>query len=235
MTDAADLERDLFRARHRLGGGAMRFQIEYAVSALQRLERLTSRLRRRDNQPTRISEGLAAIDVMLSTLAQQVVVTDDLMRTAASEEELVFRTMRLVILTQLACLENAVRALADQPASMMREWSPAFRSAIVFGRVELARITRTWTIYRTEAHPGITDITRYNIALCTAFDEVNDMTHSPEFAEVMRHGMASAEWPEIAQSCEQILVAARARVDLDAARVFWTSRGHAPAIRAQEP
>src|SRR5882672_209152 len=124
----------------------MHFQSGFCTNALQRLERLTASLHTGGLSSAAIAHAISTIDNILSDLGSQVANNDRLDIQVGSEEELVFRTARLIIDTQLDHLDVAIRCIvadnAPEPSapSMWR----SFLSALLLAKAELWRVTRIW-------------------------------------------------------------------------------------------
>jgi hypothetical protein len=203
----------------------MRFQSEFFTNALQRLERLTAGLRAGNPSPAIIAHLICAIDNIFVDLGRQVVSNDDLGIPVKSEEELIFRTARMIITTQFDELDQAIRRIVavHLPEPGNRGMWQSFLHAIPLGKAELWRVTRIWLSYR-RTEPATCDLSHaavYKLALRAAFEELHKMDHIPEVERMLYRGIASVRWPEIAKACEQILVAIHVRIDIDAARPFW--------------
>jgi hypothetical protein len=169
-----------------------------------------------------------AIDSVFVDLERRIVAHDDLGISVGSEEELVFRTARLIVDTQLDRIDQAVRSwhTSPSPDTMSTDGRSRFLAASALGKDELRRITRIWLPYRhaePEA-PVASDSAAYHEAIRTALSELRKMDDIPEFERMLYRGVASTRWPELASACEQILVAIQVRVDLQAARRFCTAR-----------
>lgn len=87
----------------------MRFQSEFCTSALQKLERLTARLLTERSNSATVAHSICAIDSIFVDLGRQVTANDDLGGPVETEEELVFRTARLIVHIQLDELDQAIR------------------------------------------------------------------------------------------------------------------------------
>src|SRR5258708_14487606 len=85
----------------------MRFHSQFSTNALQRLERLTTSLSTGALSRLATAQSLNAIDGIISDLRRQVV-DDGLGMSVGSDEELVFRTARMLVDTQLSDLEQAM-------------------------------------------------------------------------------------------------------------------------------
>src|SRR4051812_47178226 len=96
----------------------MRFYSQFSTKALQRLERLTMSLSTGGSSRLAIAQSVNAIDNIVADLKRQVI-NDGLGIPVGSEEELVFRTARMVIDTQLGDLEQAIHRIlaADLPST----------------------------------------------------------------------------------------------------------------------
>jgi hypothetical protein len=173
--------------------------------------------------------SMSDIDNVFISLGQQLVNYDDLGLPVHSEEELVFRTARLIVTAQLGRIERAIRsalALASRPpAAAPTDILRRFLATIPVARSELQRITDVWLIHRCAESTTRTtsDSAAHRAAIVVALDELRRMGDSPEIERLLYRGIAS-KWPEIASACEQILVATQVHVDLQAARRLWTAR-----------
>jgi hypothetical protein len=170
---------------------------------------------------------MSAIDSVFVDLERKIVAHDDLGISVGSQEELVFRTARLIVDTQLDSIDQAIRSVHTSPSpdTMPTDGRSRFLAAIALGKDELQRITRMWLPYR-QAEPGAavaSDSTAYREAIRTALSELRKMDEIPEIERMLYRGVASTRWPELAGACEQILVAIQVRVDFQAARRFCTA------------
>lgn len=205
----------------------MRFRSQFSTNALQRLERLTTSLSTGALSRLAIAQSLNAVDNVLSDLRRQVV-DDGLGMSVGSDEELVFRTARMIVDAQLSELEQAIHRIlaAGLPSSVKPDMWRGFLKALPLAKAELWRVTRIWLPYR-RGEPTIRDPSHaaaYKLALRSAFEELDKMDDIPEVERVLYRGIAAARWPDVVSACEQILVAMHVRVDIDAARRIWAAR-----------
>lgn len=205
----------------------MRFHSQSSTNALQRLERLTASLS--TGTPSRLAtaQSVNAIDNILSDLRRQIV-NDGLGVSVGSEEELVFRTVRMIIDAQLGDLEKAIHSIlaVDLPPSAKPDMWRGFLKALPLAKAELWRVTRIWLPYR-RGEPTMRDPSHaaaYKLALRSAFEELDKMDDIPDVDRVLYRGIAAARWPDVVSACEQILVAMHVRVDVDAGRRIWAAR-----------
>jgi hypothetical protein len=198
----------------------VQFQSEFSTSALRKLERLTANLRRGRFTKQGVYFSVAAIDSVLVDLGRQVVDNDGLGTSVGSEEELVFRTARLIVDTQLGRIERAIRSVLGSHSSeaVHADAWDRLLEAIPLGRKELRRLTRAWRS-RPGTEPEATDATQ------TAFSELRAMTEVPEIRRLLDRCALSTTWPEVAAACGQILVAMQVRVDFEGARLLWGALG----------
>jgi hypothetical protein len=206
------------------------FQSEYSTNALRKLERLSAALRVERVSGRGVFQSMSAIDNVFVELGRQVVRNDGLGISVRSEEEMIFRTARLIVVTQLERIDQAIRAMAvshGTAAAGVEAWTRLL-DAIPLGKSELRRITHIWLPHRNV--DGGTSMqspsTAYHGALRSAFCELRKLDEIPEIERLLYRGVASTKHPEIAGACEQILVATQVRVDLQAARRMWTARRH---------
>lgn len=204
----------------------MGFQSQFSTNALQRLERLTASLTTGAPNRLVIAHAINAIDSILADLRGEII-GDGLGIRVASDAELLFRTARMIINTELDDLDCAIRRVlaADLTRSAKPEMWRSFLKALPLAKAELWRVTRIWLPYR-RAEPTACDPSHdvaYKLALKSAFEELGKMDDIPEVERVLYRGIA-ARWPEIVRPCEQILVAIHAQVDIDAARRIWSAR-----------
>lgn len=205
----------------------MGFHSQFSTNALQRLERLTASLSTGALSRLATAQSLNAIDSILSDLRRQVI-DDGLGMSVASDEELVFRTARMIVDTQLSDLEQAIHRIlaADLPSSIKPDMWRGFLKALPLAKAELWRVTRIWLPYR-RGEPTICDPSHaaaYKLALRSAFEELDKMDDIPEVERVLYRGIAAARCPDVVSACEQILVAVHLRVDIDATRRIWAAR-----------
>ena len=204
----------------------MTFQAEFSTNALRDLERLTEQLRAGESK-SGAYRSMSEIDNVFMYLGKQLVNNEDLALSVDSEEELVFRTARLIVDTQLDRVERATRsALASQPHGVpTTDVLSRFLATIPIARSELRRITSSWLAHRT-ADPGAlatSDSTARKAAVGVALHELRRMGDIPEIERMLYRGVAS-KCSEIASACEQILVAIHVHVDLQTARRLWAAR-----------
>lgn len=205
----------------------MRFHSQLATNALQRLEWLTTGLSTGGLSRLAVAQSVNAIDSITADLKRQVV-NDGLGVPVGSEEELVFRTARMIIDTQLGDLEQALHRIlaAHLPATAKPDMWRGLLKTLPLAKAELWRVTRIWLPYR-RGEPTILDPSHpaaYKLALRSAFEELDRMDDIPEVERVLYRGIAAARWPDVVSACEQILVAMHVRVDIDATRRIWTAR-----------
>jgi 3-methyladenine DNA glycosylase/8-oxoguanine DNA glycosylase len=171
---------------------------------------------------------MTVIDSLFVDLGRQIVAHDDIKMPVYSEEELVYRVSRLVINTQLDRLDREVRSLLVLRLPDSRHpdvWEHSLM-AISRARVEVARITRIWLSRRTDEAIVVTCRTApYNEAMRAACAELRKMDQNPEIGLLLYRGVASMR-SELANACEQILVAIHVYVDLRTARRLWAARKH---------
>jgi hypothetical protein len=203
----------------------MGFYSQFSTNALQRLERLTASLTAGRPNRAAIAHAISAMDSVLADLRTEIA-NDGLGIRVISDEELVFRTARMIINIELDDLDRAIRSIldVDLPRSAKPEMWRGFLRVLPLAKAELWRVTRIWLQYRgdesTTSEPSH-DAT-YRLALKTAFEELDKMDDIPEVERVLYRGIA-ARWPEIVRPCEQILVAIHAQVDIGAARRTWSA------------
>lgn len=202
------------------------FQSEFATNALRKLERLTEGLRVERVSGRGVFQSMSAIDNVFIELGRQVAHNDGLGILVNSEEELVFRTARLIVETQLERIDHAIRTIAVSHrtgTAGVELWSRLL-AAIPLARSELRRITHIWLPHR-RLEPGTSvQSTAYHEAIRSAFCELRKLDEIPEIERLLYRGVASTKLPEVAGACEQILVAIQVRVDLQAARRLWAAR-----------
>ena len=206
----------------------MRFHSEFSTNALRELERLTESLRAKRSIGNGSYRSISEIDNVFVSLGRQLVDHDDLRFSVGCEEELVFRTARLVIDAQLGRIEQAIRTVLEPSlanASEVPAWG-RFLEAIPLARKELQRITNLWLPYRNHEAGLIatSDSSAYKDAIRAAFAELRKLDEHPDVERMLYRGIAATKWPEIASACEQILVAIHVRIDLQAARALWVAR-----------
>lgn len=206
----------------------MHFQSEFCTNALQRMQRIAENLRPDRLNAIASAHAMSTIDSILSDLGRQVTNNDHLGISVGTEEELIFRTARLIIETQLDSLEVVLRRIiADSaPAPPTAHVRRSFLEALLPAKAELWRITRIWLPYR-RSEPTMRDpsyAAAYRLALRAAFDELHRMDEIPSIERLLYRGVASVQWPEIAKACEQTLVAIHVRVDVERVRQHWAAR-----------
>ena len=212
----------------------MGLQSQFATNALQRLKLLTTSLTASTTNRSVIAHSIDAIDSVLADLRTEVV-DDGLGIRVASDAELVFRTARMIIDTELDDLDQAIRGIlaADPPRSARPEMWRGFLGVLPLAKAELWRVTRIWLPYRngeqTTCSPS--HDAAYKLALKAAFEELDKMDDIPEVERVLYRGI-TARWPQIVQPCEQILVAIHAQVDIDSARRIWSAWKHWTQVAA---
>jgi hypothetical protein len=221
------LARSVDVSRHKHQGNGMHFQSEFSTNALRRLERLAASLTTGRQSALAIAHSMRAMDSIFVDLGRRVANHDGL-GIPGSEEELVFRTSRLIIRTQLDRIDQTIRGIgvADPPESAKSHVWRRFLDVIPLGKAELRRITRIWLAYRrveqATSEPG--HAAAYQLALRAAFDELHKMGEIPEIGRMLHRGVASVKWPEIVTACEQTLVAIGVRIELQAARQLWSAQ-----------
>jgi ParB-like chromosome segregation protein Spo0J len=138
----------------------MRFHSQLSTNALQRLEWLTTSLSTATLSRLATAQSLNASDNILSDL-RRYIVDDGLGMSASSDEELVFRTARMILDTQLRDLEQAIHRIlaADQPSSVKPDMWRGFLNALPLAKAELWRVTRIWLPYRRGSRPSATRAT----------------------------------------------------------------------------
>jgi hypothetical protein len=206
------------------------FQSESSTNALRELERLTDNLRVGVVISNGVYQSVSAIDNIFVSLGRQLLNNDDFGLSVGSEEELVFRTARLIVDTQLGRIEQAIRSMlaSSRPEAIRADVWSRLLEAIPCARDELQRVTSIWLPHRdAKTRPTATseDAAAYTKALHTAFCELRKMDEIPEVERLLYRGVASKS-PEIADACEQILVAIQVRIDLRALRRFWAARSN---------
>jgi len=204
------------------------FLSEFSTNALRSLEGFTASLRAGKPTSKGVYHSMSAIDNVFADLERNIVARDDLGISVGSNEELVFRTARMIVSTQLDRIDQAIHSvhMCPSPDPMSADGRSRFLAAIALGKDELRRITRIWLPYR-HAEPGATvasDTAAYHEAIRTALSELGKMDEIPEIERMLYRGVASTRCPELASACEQILVAIQVRVDFQAARRLCTAR-----------
>ena len=209
-------------------GSVMHFRSGYSTNALRRLEQLAELLSTGEPSTQAVHQSMYAMDSLFVSLERQVVGNDGLGIAVACEEELVFRTARMIVDTQLDRLAQAIRYIvAVHPPEPAERWS-RFLDVIPLGKTELRRITELWLPYRSVKPEASTpyDFAAYQAAIRVAFSELSKLDEIPEIERMLYRGVASTTWPEIATACEQILVAIRAHADRPSVRRLWVTRSH---------
>lgn len=119
------------------------FDHEVAGNALQRLERLTASLTMGAPNRLVIAHSINAIDGVLADLRREVI-GDGIGIPVASDTELLFRTARMIINTELDDLDCAIRRVlaADLTRSAKPEMWRSFLKALPLAKAELWRVTR---------------------------------------------------------------------------------------------
>jgi hypothetical protein len=155
------------------------------------------------------------IDNVFVQLGGELVDNDDLGISVGTEEELIFRTMRLIVVTQLERIEQAIRSMPTSNSDDALKAYASSRSlqAIAVARSELHRITSEWLRNRY-GDPGAT---------AAAFRDLRSLEENAEVERMLYRGVAS-KYPVIANACEQILVAIQVHIDLQTARRLWATR-----------
>jgi len=208
----------------------MHFQSESATNALRSLERLTVALNAMSGRG-RIIEAASTVERLeriLEKLENEVVHSDGLGVFLASEDELVFRTKRLIITSGLVQLDESIQAMGVtdatdlETASMWRRLLPAINT----GHVELQRITNLWQSRRgADLVPlGGVNPVAHRKTLDVMIRELRNLDQIPDVERLLYRGVASTERPAIARACEQVLVAIHVRIDLNKARQLWSAR-----------
>jgi hypothetical protein len=215
----------------------MRFSSELSTNALQKLQRLTSAVLSGKSSSQHVYAAVGAIDSVFVDLGRQVRDHDDLAMSVKSEEELIFRAARLIILHQLDRVDQAIAAITSSAISenVRAVWG-RLQLAIPIARSELSRITELWVRCRTTDNglPRARETLAYHDAVCEALKDLERLDHIPEVERLLYRGVASTAWPAIAAGCEQILATIHARINVQAARRLWTARnGWTRAIRSQ--
>jgi hypothetical protein len=214
------------------------FQSDLVANALRRLEQLTSDLRRPAQLTTglrhstkalqRINDTGSIAETMFRILEGEMVRSDDIDLPIHSEDELIFRAARLVVLHQLDRLEQEILSMGGAGSGEDGEHSTWVRllEGIPTGRREIRRLSDAWRSIRGRDPTGVAVVTRSTSskAVASVLIELQRIDRLPILEPLLYRGVASREWPAIARSCELILTASKARIDVQAARSLWAAR-----------
>jgi hypothetical protein len=202
------------------------FDSEFATNALIRLGQLIKALDVAMCVRRRELYTLSTIDSVLVDLGRRVSFKDGLGVDVGSEEELVFRTARLIAISQLERIKGAIlriesdRGCDGMPAGLRDR----FLSAIPVAMAELERLTQMWLPHRDASEEPSPARAQYRAAVQAAICELDRLDQIPDVERLLYRGVASVKWPAIAAACEQILVATHVRVDFESARRLWQAR-----------
>lgn len=155
---------------------------------------------------------LSAMAITAARLKELIVTTDGLGNSLESLSELVLRTVRMVVLTELAALRDVISDVAacGRGHALFRGRFRSVDDLLAYVHEELDQITQIWSSYRDRR---CTDRTAFRDALYAAARAMQNLGRAPELARFLREGSLRDDWPPLASTCWRI----RAALDIQLA------------------
>lgn len=154
-----------------------------------------------------------AMAATIADILAQVVPADHL-GAVESLSELVFRAVRMVVLTELSMLREVVCEASKRGKLRPLTWG-RFRGIDHLTsemRDEIHRITHQWIAYREME--GVERVT-YRAALRAAHQSMRQLGNASEATRFLHEGRTRADWPALREVCSRIWVALTIRINAD--------------------
>jgi hypothetical protein len=151
---------------------------------------------------------MRALALTAARITSQIQGADHLDGAPASLSELVLRATRLVLIVELAALDEVVRG-ADPPPPLPFPAPPWTIDDLIGAlRADLDDVTQGWRAERA-------DRARYRHALRVAHAAMRRMDVESQAVRQLREGASRLDWPELQDVCVRMLAVLRVRIDVD--------------------
>lgn len=193
----------------------MGLDISYSVDALKRVHRM--------GVLEKLGPGFAydrwdaELRALIKTLTVLCANEDDLPVLPLSNNEIVLRSIRWVLLSELARLEQAINTLVPKgPREDERElWRERLPGVLVV-RAEVAAVTSSWLVYRDHSRPEyVRDPVQYAVALAKGLSRLRRLDQVADAERLLYRGVASTHQTRILSHCEIILSVLGCSIDID--------------------
>lgn len=167
---------------------------------------------------------MTAMAVNTGRLRERVVPSDGLGDDLQSLSELMLRTARMIVLTELEALRDVLGRATHELRARTLCWG-AFEDVDDLSRrvrARLQQITNTWTAVRCIA---ATDRPAYRTALRAAHAGMRHLGSASAFGAFVREARTRSEWPALQVRCARMGDALVLRIDIDADVPLIVHRG----------
>lgn len=167
---------------------------------------------------------MTAVAANTQRLREQVMPSDGLGDDLQSLSELMFRTARIIVLTELEALRDVLSRATHALRARTLCWG-AFEDVDELThrvRARLQQLTNTWISVRDVA---ATDRPAYRAALRAAHAGMRHLGSTSAFGAFLREARTRREWPALQQRCARIGDALVLRLDIDTDMPLLVHRG----------